>query len=267
MNTIKKFTKKINDDRISAYSAQSSFFIIVCFFPFVLLLLTIIQYTPIHRQLLLDLFLALTPQKLAPLITDFIAHVYTRPSTALFSASAIITLWVSGKAFLGITQGLISIYHANEKGNYIIRRLFASIYTLIFIIVLVLCLIFLVFGSILITRLENIFPILTAIIRTLLNHKTIVLQCFLTLFFMLLYKFVPGRKTPLVRELPGAAFAAAGWQFFSYIYSIYVDKSANFDIMYGPLSVIVFAMLWLYFCISIFFYGAVLNAMFFNKSE
>ncbi len=267
MNTIKKFTQKINDAGTSAYAAQSSFFVVVCFFPFVFMLLTIIQYTPIDRQLILDLFLAITPQKLAPLITDFIADVYTRPSIALFSTSAIITLWVLGKTFLGITQGLNSIYNEQDNRNYIIRRILASLYTLIFIIVLVLCMILLVFGSVLVNRLENVLPLFAHLIGALLNQKFFVLQCFLTLFFMLLYKFVPNRKTPLIRELPGAVFAAAGWQFFSYIYSVYVENSAKFDIMYGRLSVIVFAMLWLYFCINIFFYGAILNAMFFNKSE
>lgn len=264
---IKNFMHKINEYHISAYAAQTSFFIIVCLFPSIILLLTIIQYTPIHKQLLLDIFIAATPDKLAPLITEFISDIYTRPSTTLFSASAILTLWVCGKTFLGISQGLNTIYDSRTRHNYIIRRLFASLYTLLFIIILVSCMIFLIFGSILIAQLEVILPFFSAILTSLLSHKFLFVQCFLTLFFMLMYKYIPNRRPSFIKVLPGAVFAAAGWQFFSYIYSVYVDKSAGFDVMYGRLSVIVFAMLWLYFCITIFFYGAVLNVLFFNKSE
>lgn len=266
-NVTKKFTTIINTSRVSAYAAQTSFFIIVCFFPSLIMLLTIIQYTPIHKQLLLDLFLASTPDKLTPLITDFITEVYMRPSIALFSTNTIITLWVCGKTFLGITQGLNAINGTDAKRNYIIRRFFASLYTLVFITILVFCIIFLIFGSIIIIRLKDIFPLFSTIITTLLSHKYLFIQCFLTLFFMLLYKYIPNRNISLIKVLPGAVFAAAGWQFFSYIYSVYVDKSAGFDAMYGKLSVIVFAMLWLYFCITIFFYGAILNVIIFNKSE
>jgi len=74
-----------------------------------------------------------------------------------------------------------------------------------------------------------------------------------------LYKYIPNRKGSLIREFPGALFAGVGWQLFSFLYSLYINHSSGFMNMYGSLATIVFAMLWLYFCISIVFYGAELN--------
>ena len=41
-----RFMDKSSEDRVDAYSAQSAFFIIMGFIPFVMLLLILLQYTP-----------------------------------------------------------------------------------------------------------------------------------------------------------------------------------------------------------------------------
>jgi membrane protein len=84
----------------------------------------------------------------------------------------------------------------------------------------------------------------------------------LTLIFWLLYTAVPHRrsrlKTRLLRELPGAVIAAVGWVGFSLLYSFYIDRIGNFS-LYGSLTAVVLAMLWLYFCLYILFLGAEIN--------
>lgn len=257
--TIKEISDKINKDNVAAYAAESSFFIIVCFFPFILFLFTIIQYTPITEHMLLEFFITVTPSQIMPFIEAAINEIYSRSSVTLISITAISTLWISGKAFMGITQGLNSIYGVEEKRNYMFRRIVASLYTLLLIVVIVLILMLLVFGNKIFNILSGVFPLLALIVGEILRYKTLIVQCLLTLFFMMLYKFVPSRHGSLVKELPGALFAAIGWQAFSFLYSLYINNSSGFAMMYGSLASIVFTMLWLYFCISIVFYGAEIN--------
>ena len=256
---IKSISQKIDDDKVGAYAAQSSFFILVSFIPCIILLCTLIQYTPITEVMLLDAFEQIVPSQLTPVVSSIVNEIYYRSSAALISITAIVTLWVAGKAFLGIAEGLNSIYGITETRNYFIRRFKACIYTLVLLVVIVVCLGLLVFGNIIMNLTQETFPVFSVIIRQLLRHKTILVQCLLTLFFMFLYKYVPDRKSSLIRELPGALFAGIGWQVFSFVYSLYVNQSSGFMNMYGSLATIVFAMLWLYFCISIVFYGAEVN--------
>lgn len=263
---IKRFSKKILNDHVSAYAAQSSFFIIVSFIPFIILMLSIIQYTPLSEQMLLTLLLEATPNKLHPLIFASVNSIYESSSFTLISITALITLWVAGKVFWGITHGLNLIYGVKESRNYIFRRLLASLYTFLLILVIVITLMFFVFSNQILYATKDIFPIFFTIVSVLLTHKIIITQCVLTFFFLLLYKFVPSHPTSLIRQFPGAFFAATGWQLFSHIYSIYVNTSVSFNAMYGNLAGIVFAMLWLYFCMTIFFYGAEINTFFTNTS-
>lgn len=256
---IKSISQKINDDKVSVYAAQSSFFILVSFIPCLILLCTLIQYTPITEQMLLNAFEQIVPSQLAPLVASIINEIYSRSSVAIISITAVATLWVAGKAFLGITEGLNSIYGITETRFYFLRRIKASFYTLVLLVIMVICLVLLVFGNVLLNLTQETFPVLNIIIGQLLRYKTILMQCLLTLFFMFLYKYIPNRKGSLIRELPGALFAGIGWQLFSFLYSLYVNYSSGFMNMYGSLATIVFAMLWLYFCISIVFYGAEIN--------
>lgn len=77
--------------------------------------------------------------------------------------------------------------------------------------------------------------------------------------FLIMYIFIPDRKTNLIAELPGAVTASVGWILFSTFYSIYTNFSPRFSSMYGTLSTLVFALVWLYFCMIIIFLGAELN--------
>lgn len=264
--TINEVTRKVNEDKIGAYAAETSFFIIVCIFPFIFFIFTILQYTPINESVFLKLLTSTLPMQLEPLITSIVEEIYSRSSVALISITVIITLWICGSAFIGIIDGLNSIYGIRETRNYILRRICASIYALLFVFIIIAMLMFLVFGEFIIQITSDTFPIFSLLIAELLARKFLIVQCVLTLFFMGLYKYIPNRKGSLIKELPGALFSALVWQLFSYLYSLYISISPRFTFMYGSLASIVFAMLWLYFCISILFYGAEINALIEKKS-
>jgi membrane protein len=264
--TIKNIARKVNEDKIGAYAAETSFFITICIFPFIIFVFTILQYTPVSEETFLKLLLAIMPEQVAPLMISIVEEIYSRSSVALISITAIIALWISGKAFIGIIDGLNSIYGIRETRNYIFRRIYAAVCTLLFVFVMVAMLLFLVFGKYIIQVTGDIFPIFTLLASELLKRKFLIMQCVLTLFFMLLYKFIPNRRCSMIIELPGALFASVGWQLFSYIYSLYIKLTPGFTATYGSLATIVFAMLWLYFCIYIVFFGAEINTLLDKKA-
>jgi membrane protein len=59
--------------------------------------------------------------------------------------------------------------------------------------------------------------------------------------------------------LPVAFLASSGWLIFSHLFSIYVENFSNYATVYGSVYAMAVSMLWLYFCISIVFYGGLLN--------
>jgi membrane protein len=63
-------------------------------------------------------------------------------------------------------------------------------------------------------------------------------------------------------QLPGACFTSLAWLLFSSLFSIYVGQVGQFSALYGSLTMLILAMLWLYFCMYIVFIGAVLNKIY-----
>ena len=87
----------------------------------------------------------------------------------------------------------------------------------------------------------------------------------LTLLFWAILCVFPNRRIPLLRALPGAAGASLGWLVFSSLFSVYVQHFGSYSVFYGSLAGIAMAMLWLYVCMSILFYGGVLNCLLFER--
>ncbi len=89
----------------------------------------------------------------------------------------------------------------------------------------------------------------------------------LTALFTGVFLALPDKRQRFVHVLPGAAGAACAWVIYSEIYSWYVNHIAKASALYGSLSVLLLMLLWLYACISILFYGALLNHLLFDRKE
>lgn len=254
---IQEISKKIRDDDINAHAASASFFIIVCFFPMIILLLSFIKYTPITEEMLLTLSAA-APVQLQDILFSVIDEIYSRSSVTILSVTAIATLWTAGKSFLAISDGLRKIYNINQQG-YFLGRILSSIYTLVFVMLIILLMIVITIGEMLSSFLDSYFPLISPIAHALFSNKYLIIFLLSTLTIMLVYTFIPRRHSTVIRQFPGAIFSAGGWILFTYVYSRYTSYSQGFSYMYGSLTSIVFIMLWLYFCMYIFFLGAEFN--------
>lgn len=257
---IMEFADKVKKDRINMYSAQSSFFIIVSFFPFLMLLLCLLNFTNITESYLLSLVYNMLPSKTQPLIISMINEIYHSSSFTLISVTAVSAIWAAGKGFVSIIQGLNDVYDTGgETRNYFVLRIHATLYTLVLLLIIISTLVLMVFGNRLLTFIEVHWALLGSVIRFLLRFRILIFIAVLSLFLLLLYKVVPNRKTKFRNELPGAVFSGLGWSIFSYVFSLYVDMSSGFAVTYGSLATLVFVMLWLYFCMNVLFIGAEIN--------
>lgn len=266
LKLIQLFLRKINDDLISAFSAQAAFFIIISFFPFLMLLLTIVPYFGLQEGTMLKFFTEIFPSAVSSMIVSIITDIYhSSTSTTIISVTALTTLWSAAKGFLAIMKGLNSVYEIRETRPTIFLRVMSALYTLGFAIMLIITMVLFVFGNRLYIWIEQRFPVLMDTALVIISLRTIVGLFILMIFFLLIYVVIPNRKTKAVNELPGALVCAAGWMGFSYAFSFYIDNYSNFSSMYGSLTAIVLFMLWMYFCMYILFIGAEVNLLFENK--
>lgn len=252
--------KKYKEDEITVYAAQASFFIVLAFFPFIMLLLTLIQFIPqVGKSDLLAILVRITPDMLDSLVVGIVDDLYVKSPGTILSITALLALWSAARGVMSIEQGLNRIYGTPVRRGYIVRRLVCSFYTLVFMIVCIVSLVLLVFGTTLQNFIVRWIPVIRTIVQHIISIRTLLAMVLFLVCFVGLYTILPQKKQDPWNQIPGAVFTAAGWVLFSYLFSIYFNNFSNFSYMYGSLTAIVLLMLWLYVCICILFAGAELN--------
>lgn len=255
---VRNFITKMKRDRVDVYSAQSAFYVIMSFIPFVMMLLTLLQYTPITQEDLMNQLMSVMPDGVSEMVKNVVSSLYNN-STALVSGTALAALWASGRAVLAVTNGLNSIHDVAETRNYIFMRMRSAVYTVGLMISLILAMGLLVFGNQLHSFIMNHLTFLRHISGFIINMRTIVTLVLLTVLFTALYTLLPNKKPRFLSQLPGAVAAAISWSAFSYLFSLYISYVSNMSAVYGSLTTVVIVMLWLYFCMWLLFLGAEIN--------
>lgn len=249
---------KITHDHTGAYAAQGAYFLMLSLIPAILFLITLVQFTPVTKADVITAVVQVMPESFQEFMVSIIYQVYNT-SQAVLPLTAITALWSAGRGVLSMSTGLNCIYESIETRNYLFIRIRATLYTLLFLVSIAISLVLLVFGNSLSNLVNTHAPILTQIMNLMIQIRGVVSVIILTGVFMLVYKFLPNRKTKFVQQLPGALFTAVGWVGVSFIFSVYINVFTGFSDMYGSLTTIVLLMLWLYSCMYILLIGGHIN--------
>lgn len=254
---IRMFIKKCSRDNISAFAAQSAFFIILSIIPFLMLFISLIQYTPVTEGMVMTAVDQTMPDYIAPFLISVIHEIYSK-SVGLISATAIVAIWASAKGIQYLSNGLNAVYDIMETRNYFRLRLRAILYTLVLLVAIVLSLTLLVFGNSIQQLLMDYIPIVGKLTEVIIRLRSLIMMAVFVLFFAILFKMLPNRKAAIRSQLPGSVLCAVAWSVFSFGLSVYVDYFNGFS-MYGSLTTIALVMLWLYFCMYIVLICAEIN--------
>lgn len=261
---IQDFSTQMRKQNISAYAASIAFFFFLSVVPMLILICTILPYTPLTEENLMTAVTDLTPDMLDPLAKSLISDVYNR-SAGILSIAAIATIWSAGKGVMALMQGLNVVNGVEDTRNYFFIRVIASFYTVVMLVVVILSLFFMVFGNQLVKLALHRIPRLEALVSFVMNFRFVLVWAILTLLFAAIYAYVPDKKLKFKEQLFGAVFSAVVWSVFSWGFSIYVTYGNTYGI-YGSLSIIIIVLLWMYFCMYITMIGAYLNR-YFNSEE
>lgn len=259
--TLRYYAKQFGSYHISTYAASASFFIITAIFPFLMLILSVISYTSFDTREFLDMVASLLPASFQSLFYTVSEDILTTSVTAL-SVSLVVTLWTAAKSMLGLLDGLNAIADVNDTRNFIFKRIICIGYMLILIAGLLFNLGLRVFGQHILSLLQRNVPRLAQVFSALMDFRGLTLYLIMALVFVLIYTFFPNKKMRFYMQIPGALFTSLAWLLFSEAFSIYVNNFSTFSTLYGSLGVVILVMLWLYFCMSIVFIGAVINRVY-----
>ena len=262
---LRRQIRQISRLHIGIHAANTSYFLILSAFPALVLLLGLLRHTRLGPSDLVSMLEGILPRALLPEAELLIHTLQSTTSGAVVGLSALGALWSASRGIYGLLTGLNVIYDAREDRGYFYTRALSLLYTFGFLLVLLLTLVLHVFGTGLLDYLRASADGFLHFLLRLIDLRFFLLLGLQALLFSAMYTALPNRPLHLRDSLPGAFLASCGWLIFSHLFSIYVEHFADYTTLYGNVSAMAVSMLWLYFCISILFYGGLLNSRLINS--
>ncbi|MBO5342362.1 MAG: YihY/virulence factor BrkB family protein [Lachnospiraceae bacterium] len=260
---IRSFTKAFKAAQVTTYASSAAFYIFLSIIPIIVLLFTIIPYTPLTQEGVLKVLLDILPDSLDTFTTGIVAEVYDK-NIAILSVSAVVLLWSASKGMQAITLGLNSINGVKETRNFVLLRLEACLYTVILLLLMLISLSIFVFGNFILDYVTMWIHV-DEIYHVMVEWRFLIEWIFYAIPIAVLYAWVPNNRTKPHTQWRGAAFTGVSWTLFSYAFSLYLEIFPAFSI-YGSLTTVIIAMFWLFVAMNLLFLGALIN-VFYQKGE
>ena len=147
LRNLRDLTRRIGAYQVPIYAGNATFFIMLSVFPALMLVFSLLRFTPYTVADFAALMEDVLPGALSPLVTYLTEEVHTLNAGAVIPITAVAMLWSASRGVLGVLNGVNAIYGASETRSYLAKRLIALIYMVLFLVGIVLTLVLYVFGK------------------------------------------------------------------------------------------------------------------------
>ena len=255
---IKDFARTLNQRGIVTHAASGAFYTFLSLFPLTALAASLIPCVGISQASLFHLLDGFVPSGVSALLQAILSNVYQNVFPAL-PVSLLVLLWSAARSFSELLRGMAAMA-GDPAVRYLRRHLRAILLTVALLLTLLLSFSLLIFGARIAVGMERTAP--KAVVGTwalVLRLRYIGMAALLWLLFVFLFRSIPNCSFTFQEVRLAAALSAAAWILFSALFSLYASHLLDLS-LYGSMATMVVTMLWLYFCLYLFFFGAEINA-------
>ncbi len=248
-------------DHLSAYAAQATFYLMLSFFPFVMLVCLASRLLPfLSEDTLTMLTQILLPASYHSLGMQLVHDYYNENIGSAKIVLVIFLIWTASRLIQALMNGFNSSCGIVESRSQTVLRLVGCLYTIALCLILVAVIVMYALGSKLMALILAHVPNVTVLELILKLTRNLATPFLLLMMFWMSYVFLPSRKTRFREELPGAVLTTVIWRGMASLYGVFLERSFNrYSFVYGTLTGVVMILIWLYACVYFWFVGMELN--------
>jgi membrane protein len=250
-----EIVRKFDDDHGFLLSSGITFNLLICFIPFILLLLALAgTYLYSDREVLVHIGRYLenaVPSSDPKIMKNLLTIVRDRKIVGIIGLAGLI--WSSTWFFSSLRSALNIIFHV-ERGRGILQG------KAIDLLMILLVGIFLMVSMGLTSMINlaqsyrfSLFLDMMPILRLLLKYLTPYFFTFWMSF--LIYKIIPNKRVSFKPALKAAIFTSLLWEVAKQFFGWYVMHLGRFSMVYGSLSTVAIFFLWIYYSSTILLLG------------
>lgn len=252
---------KIKKDDVFALSSQLAYYLMLSFFPFILFLITLVGFSRLSSDEVLNGLAGLLPQSIVDLTTSTVMEIFDNQYTGLLGVSILLMIWTSSSAFRAVIKGVNKAYDFKENRSFIKRALISMMGILALAIIIILSLSMLVFGDVISQYIRNVIPFYKAFLFIWNMFRYAFVFIVMIFIFAGIYCMAPAKRLKSKEVIPGAVFSTIGWIIVSFGFSFYINNFGNYSRFYGSLGAVFILMTWLFLISMIFILGVEINCV------
>lgn len=260
LNSLKQLISRVIDDEIDALAAQVTYYLLLSFFPFLLLLLSMLGYSDLQSKDVLIYLSQIMPKNSFDLIYTTVIEVFDSTNGNLLPLSIMGLIWTGSSGFRSIMRGLNKAYDEKETRPYWKTLSISMLFMIGLALAIIGVVALIVFGQTIGGVIQSRFDVSSSFILGFDILRYIVILGGMIFIFAALYHFTPCRRLTFKEVMPGAIFTTLGWLVSSLGFAYYVNNFNNYSGVYGGIGAVIVLMLWLYITSIIILVGGEINA-------
>jgi membrane protein len=250
--------------KAAAYSA------ILCLFPTLLVITTVLAFTPESDTLRGELRAAFTevlPADTMSLLHSYFTNQKTR-SEQVIGTAIVVSLAAAMGMMLSFMEGFRRAYELpRHEWNFWVERLVALTLVPLCLAPMAFATVVVAFGHQIeewvVVNSDHVIGLYVLVVWRVVRWS---IGLFTTIVMLaMIYQFGTPRRREWKYVLPGASGAAIIWFLITLAFGFYLTRFADYSVLYGPLGAVVATLVWLYITTVSVLIGAEFNAHIFPK--
>ena len=230
---------QLKKKEIQAIPEIVAFNLMMALVPMLIIFFQVLAFLSIETSVFDELFAQFLPAELYGFIMEFLDtdSLGLSDHPLLLIVTAITLSLTISKGTNGIFKAFLITYEDTADVPGYKHRIAA-------ILTFFLLLIFGALATLFVTASHVVLANFHSVLRSAIEIPISILICFT--FFYLLFKLAPNKKKSFRQLLPGCAITTIGFIITTFGFTFYVDRLANFHVVYGSLAIIIILLTWLF---------------------
>lgn len=248
-------------------SAAVAYYFLLSLFPIVLTIGSILPFLNLNVTEIMSYVEQILPSDIFRRFSSVIENLLTNKSSGRLSISLIATLWAASQGIGALQNAMTKVYRVKKMPNLILNRLFGMLVLIASMILFVVSVFFVTFGHRLFIVITQEYDIPNEIVDLISNLVMPLSIIGLFILIVLLNYLLPDVKFKKLKYLiPGSIFTLCGFLVMSKAFDIYTTLFGSQISSYQIIGTVIILMIWLAIIAQILLFGAVINAVYIEKS-
>lgn len=259
--------RRYYDHHVARDSAALTYYLLFAIFPLLIFLNNLVGLMSFDIDSLLNALANVIPRDVVDLIGQYLVYVSRVSSETLLWFSLVFTIYFPFRAVNALFMSVRKAYDAGMPAHFIRYQLRVLLYTILLIATMVFSIASVTVGRRALEFVSRYIYLSDAAIRLWTWLRFVFLGALLFAMIALLYALALDERNVRQGILPGVLASLVAWITLSLLFSLYVERAANYSVIYGSIGGIIVVLLWLYLTATMLIMGAEVNSVLLNTKK